>query len=272
MRPRSLAGVSRSGPGSKGGAEPRRLALLPGRVRLFAAAAGATYLGAQRADPDPAPPRPLEAGLHGRDLLLPTGRVAGPAVLPQPARQLQRPHPDRRAQATAPLPTRRARHLDLGQPALPPQPGHGRLAGDPAPLAPGRVPARVCPRPGPGGGVVGQPEGCGAGQPLPRHDRRGAGRRPAGDRPGPPRVHAAVLISAALRARAVKYTSTYSAKLFRRSDTGRWPCPLTSAGTAGSRLPRHRSRFLPRYALSTWAWCVAGMGEPVSWSRIGWLG
>src|SRR5213083_524512 len=146
MRPRSLAGVSRSGPGSKGGAEPRRLALLPGRVRLFAAAAGATYLGAQRADPDPAPPRPLEAGLHGRDLLLPTGRVAGPAVLPQPARQLQRPHPDRRAQATAPLPTRRARHLDLGQPALPPQPGHGRLAGDPAPLAPGRGPARVCPR------------------------------------------------------------------------------------------------------------------------------
>src|SRR5215217_6501315 len=152
-RPRSPAGGPRNGPGSRGGAEPRRLELLSGRVRLFAAPAGAADLGAQGADPDLAPPRPLEAGLHGRDLLLPAGWVAGPAVLPQPARQLQRPHPDRRPQAAAPLPARRARDLDLGQPALPPQPGDGRLAGDPVPLAPGRVPARLRPRPGPGGGA-----------------------------------------------------------------------------------------------------------------------
>jgi hypothetical protein len=81
-RPRSPAGGPKSGPGSKGGAEPRRLALLPGRVQLFATSAGAAHLGAQRADPDLAAPHPLEAGLHGRDLLLPAGRVAGPAVLP----------------------------------------------------------------------------------------------------------------------------------------------------------------------------------------------
>jgi hypothetical protein len=72
-----------------------------------------------------------EAGLHGRELLLPTGRVAGPAVLSQPARQLQRPHPDRCAQAAAPLLGRRPGHLDLGQSALSPPPGDGRLAGDP---------------------------------------------------------------------------------------------------------------------------------------------
>src|SRR5215212_3179740 len=214
-RPRSPAGGPRSGPGSKGGAEPRRLAVLPGRVRLFADPAGATHLGAQGADPDPAPPGPLEAGLHGRDLLLPAGWVAGPAVLPQSARQLQRPHPDRRPQAATPLPARRARDLDLGQPALSPQPGHGRLAGDPAALAPGRVPAQLRPRPGSGGGAVGQPEGCGAGQPLPRHDRRSPGRRPPGHRPGPPRVQAVVLVSAVLRAGAMRNEpSTYSAKLF----------------------------------------------------------
>src|SRR5918994_3961621 len=97
--PRSPAGAPRNGPGSMGGADPRRLDLLPGRVGVFAAPAGAAYLGAQGPDPDPAPPGSLEAGLHGRDLLLPARRVAGPAVLPQPARQLQQPDADRGPQA-----------------------------------------------------------------------------------------------------------------------------------------------------------------------------
>src|SRR6266516_3241199 len=112
MRPRSPAGAPRSGPGSRGGAEARRVALLPGRVRLLVAPAGAAHLGAAGADADPAAPLPLEAGVDGGDLLLPARRVAGAAVLPHPARQLQRPHPDRRAQAAAPLPARRARDLD----------------------------------------------------------------------------------------------------------------------------------------------------------------
>jgi hypothetical protein len=51
------------------------------------------------------------------------------------------------------FPGRRARDLDLGQPARPPPPGDGAWLGGPAPLAPGRVPAGVCPRPGPGGGL-----------------------------------------------------------------------------------------------------------------------
>src|SRR5512132_2340043 len=70
-RSRSPAGGPRSGPGSRGGAEARCLDLLSGRVGLFAAPAGAAHLGATRADADLAAPGPLEAGVHGRDLLLP---------------------------------------------------------------------------------------------------------------------------------------------------------------------------------------------------------
>jgi hypothetical protein len=39
--------------------------------RACRCARGAAHLGAQGTDPDPAPPGSLEAGLHGRDLLLP---------------------------------------------------------------------------------------------------------------------------------------------------------------------------------------------------------
>jgi len=69
-RPRSPAGAPRNGPGSKGGGSAGRVDLLPGRVRRLAATSGPAYLGATRADPHRAPPRPLEAGVHGRDLLL----------------------------------------------------------------------------------------------------------------------------------------------------------------------------------------------------------
>src|SRR5215217_6382973 len=69
-RPRSPAGAPRNGPGSKGGGSAGRVDLLPGRVRRLAAATGPAHLGTTRADPHRAPPRPLEAGVHGRDLLL----------------------------------------------------------------------------------------------------------------------------------------------------------------------------------------------------------
>src|SRR4029453_12857791 len=61
-------------------------------------------------------------------------------------------------------------------------------------------------RRGGGGGGWGQREGRGAGQPVPRHDRRGAGRRPPGDRPRPPGIRAVVLVSAGLRAEVVRNT------------------------------------------------------------------
>jgi hypothetical protein len=46
------------------------------------------------------------------------------------------------------------------------------------------VPAVVCARVGPGGGVVGQPEGLGAGQPLLRRPRRADRHRPGRLDPG----------------------------------------------------------------------------------------
>jgi transposase len=58
--------------------------LLPGRVGGLAETTGPADLGATRADPYRAPPRPLEAGVHGRDLLLCPWRVAGAAVQTQP--------------------------------------------------------------------------------------------------------------------------------------------------------------------------------------------
>src|SRR5215217_704249 len=52
-------------PRIKGGAEARRVAVLPGRARRVAAPTGAAHLGAARGDPDPAAPGPLEAGVDG---------------------------------------------------------------------------------------------------------------------------------------------------------------------------------------------------------------
>ena len=57
-------------PRIKGGGSAGRVDLLPGRVRRLAAATGPAHLGTTRADPHRAPPRPLEASVHGRDLLL----------------------------------------------------------------------------------------------------------------------------------------------------------------------------------------------------------
>src|SRR6266545_289249 len=97
----------------------------------------------------------------------------------------------------------------LGQPARPHQYRDARLGGRPARVAPDRIPARLRPRPEPGGGPVGQPERGGAGQPCLRIvGGVGRGGR-AGCVAGTGRTRSAVLVPASGGAFPMSVTSFY---------------------------------------------------------------